>query len=64
VRFPEPEPEKGQREADTERRRGELLGEEDQPDLAKEVERPTDRPRDQQGREAALDYPRQRPASL
>jgi hypothetical protein len=71
VRFPEPEPEKGQREADTERRRGELLGEEDQPDLAEEVERPPDRPRDQQGRQRALrapyealDYCRQRPASL
>jgi hypothetical protein len=64
VRFLESEPEKRQREADAERRGGELLGEEDQPDLAEEVERPPDRPRDQQGREAALDYPRQRPASL
>ena len=53
-----------EREADAERRRGELLGEENQPDLAEEVERPADRPRDQQGREDPLDYPRQRPASL
>jgi hypothetical protein len=64
VRFLEPEAEKRQREADAERRRGELLGEEDQPDLAEKIERPPDRPRDQQRREAALDYPRQRPASL
>jgi hypothetical protein len=64
VRFREPESKKRERQPDSESRGGELLGEENQADLAEEVERPADRPRDQQGREDALDYPRQRPASL
>jgi hypothetical protein len=55
VDFPEPEAEEGEREADAERRRGELLGEENQPDLAEQVERRSDRPRDEQGGQAALD---------
>lgn len=62
--FFESEAEKSEREADAERGGGELLGEENQPDLAEEVERPPDRPRDQQGRQDALDYSRQSPASL
>jgi hypothetical protein len=69
--FPESEAQKRQREADTERRRGDLLGEQDQPDLAEQIERGGDRPRDQQGRQRALrapcetlNYSRQRPASL
>jgi hypothetical protein len=37
--FLEPKAEKGQRKADAERRRSELLGEQDQPDLAEEIER-------------------------
>jgi hypothetical protein len=55
VGFREPEAQKRQREADAERSRGELLGEENQPDLAEQVERPPDRPRDQQGRQDTLD---------
>jgi len=51
----EPEPQEGEREADAERRRGELLGEKNQPDLAEQVEGPPDRPCDQQGRQDALD---------
>jgi hypothetical protein len=54
MRFFESEPQEREREADAERCRGELFGEENQPDLAEEVERPPDRPRDEQGRKAAL----------
>jgi hypothetical protein len=39
VGLPESKAEKGEREPDAEGRGGELLGEEDQPDLAEEVER-------------------------
>jgi hypothetical protein len=62
--FLESKAKKRQREPDAERRRGELLGKENQPDLAEQIERRSDRPRDQQGREATLNYSRQRPASL
>ena len=53
--FSEPEAKKGKSKTDAERRGGELLGEQDQPDLAEQVEGPPDRPRDQQGRQDALD---------
>jgi hypothetical protein len=52
--FSESEAKKGEREADAERRSGELLGEKDEPDLAEQVEGPPDRPRDQQGRQDPL----------
>jgi hypothetical protein len=50
----ETEAEEGQREPDAIARGDELLGEQDDADWAEQVERPRDRPRDQQGCEAAL----------
>jgi hypothetical protein len=50
----EAEPKKREREADAVAGGDELLGEEDDADRAEQVERPRDRPRDQQGCEAAL----------
>ena len=50
----EAEAKKGEREADAVAGSDELLGEEDDADGAKEVQRPRDGPRDEQGCEAAL----------
>jgi hypothetical protein len=55
VDLREAEAKEGERQADRVRRRGELLGEQDQPDRPEQVQRPGDRPRDQQGRERRLD---------
>jgi hypothetical protein len=49
VDLAEAEAEKGEREADRVRGGGELLGEEDQPDRAEQVERPADRAADEDG---------------
>jgi hypothetical protein len=49
-----PEAKERQREADRVGAGRELLGEEDQPDLAEQVERPGDRAADEDGRERAL----------
>jgi hypothetical protein len=50
----ETEAKKGEREADAVAGGDELLGEEDDADRAEQVERPGDRPRDQQGGKRAL----------
>ena len=50
----EPEAKKREREADAVAGGDELLGEEDDADGAEEVQRPRDRPRDQQGGKRAL----------
>jgi hypothetical protein len=52
--FRESKTKERERKADAERGGGELLCEENQPDLAEEIERPPDRPRDEQGRKASL----------
>jgi hypothetical protein len=64
VRLLEAEAEERQREADAVARGDELLGEKDYADLPKQIQRPEDRPCDQQGREEPLRYPFQIPASL
>jgi hypothetical protein len=50
VSFLEPKSEKGQREADAVARGDELLGEEDDADLPEKIQRPEDRPCDQERR--------------
>jgi hypothetical protein len=54
VDLAEAEAEERQREADRVRGGGELLGEEDQPDRAEQVERPGDRAADEDGGQSAL----------
>jgi hypothetical protein len=60
----EAEAKKGEREADAIAGGDELLGEEDCAERAEQIQRPRDRPCDEQGCEAALRYPFQIPASL
>lgn len=64
MRFLEPEAKEGKGETNAVAGGDELLGEEDDADLAEKIERPGDRPRDEQGRQDTLGYPFQIPASL
>jgi hypothetical protein len=54
VSFPESEAKKCERQADAVGAGGELLGEQHQPDGPEQIQRPADRPRDQEGSQRPL----------